>query len=159
VPNAAKTRTTTENPPQIVSKHDPDEQRQDRLPDRQPDASPRADMTLDEAKKRTQEIRHDLASLGEKLLDLYERRAWRVLGYGSWGTYCKKEFERTAAWAYQQLEAARMRNELSTLVDTSALKERQARELTNLLPKERSGSWRGSRSAAASARSRRARLD
>lgn len=45
------------------------------------------------AERLVQEIRVMDAELWEKMMDLYEGRAWIALGYSSWGELCDKEFK------------------------------------------------------------------
>jgi hypothetical protein len=99
-----------------------------------------ADMSRDEARKLTDRVKWDMVAVGEKLRQLHDRRGWKALGHGSWESYIKHEFGYTRQWAYLQIQAAEVRDALSTQVDdldVERINERQVRELRKLEPKQR----------------------
>lgn len=50
------------------------------------------DLTADEARSITQEIRQNVAELELKLVRAYQGRAWLALGYDTWDDYIAGEF-------------------------------------------------------------------
>lgn len=91
-------------------------------------------MSLDEARRLTDEVKTDAAALWSKLLRLYEGRAHIALGYASWGAYWTAEFGGGTSHAYRLLDAARVVEMLhSPMGESLQLDERQARELVPLL--------------------------
>jgi len=51
-----------------------------------------ADLTADEARVLTDEIKTGIETTWELVKRAYIRRAWIALGYGSWDSYCSAEF-------------------------------------------------------------------
>ncbi|OBF70422.1 hypothetical protein A5750_22835 [Mycobacterium sp. 852002-51613_SCH5001154] len=49
-------------------------------------------MTVEQARELTDEIKVDEATLWDKVVRAYTERAWQILGYESWDTYCAAEF-------------------------------------------------------------------
>jgi hypothetical protein len=82
-------------------------------------AAPLTELSSAEARRLTDEVKADAATLWAKLLRLYEGGAHRTLGYASWGDYFMAEFGQSRTRGYQLLEAARVRESLapSTIVD------------------------------------------
>lgn len=97
-------------------------------------------FTEPEARELTDRIKdraHDLWSL---LLEAYERRAWKALGYKSWGSYYGAEFSDSGRRGYQLLDAARVLEQLEPPgfrgdddPGSPLLNERTARELVPIL--------------------------
>jgi hypothetical protein len=87
------------------------------------------------ARSLTDEVRRDMQALWAKLLELYEGDAHGSLGYASWHAYCAAEFSLGQSRSYQLLDAAKVVRVLtdSTMVESVAPNERQARELLPLL--------------------------
>ncbi|MDX6556555.1 MAG: hypothetical protein QOD86_2750 [Miltoncostaeaceae bacterium] len=102
-------------------------------------------LTRVEARRLTDEVREDAATLWGKLLRLYEGGAHTALGYASWGAYFEAEFGQSRSRGYQLLGAARVVASLpapevqSTVVD---LTESHARELERVPEDQRAGVWR-----------------
>lgn len=90
--------------------------------------SPNKPMTKDQARKVTDEINSNVASASVLLLDLYERDGWKALGYKTWTDYCVKELEVSRQRGYQLVNAARLAEQTSTVVD-APLSEAALREL------------------------------
>jgi hypothetical protein len=88
-----------------------------------------------EARALTDEVKHDLGALREKLLRLYEGEAHLALGYSSWRAYWEAEFETHWRTGYRELEAARVDRAIGPWAN-GPLPERQARELVPLLDDE-----------------------
>lgn len=88
-------------------------------------------LTPDEARTLTDEVKRDAERLWAKLLELYEGGAHLTLGYSSWGDYFETEFGQHRRSGYKLLEAARV----AELVPQGAPvpNGRQARELAPLL--------------------------
>lgn len=55
------------------------------------DLSVPADLTRDEARRLTDEIKDDVAGLLPKIREAFERRADLALGYANWSIYCDAE--------------------------------------------------------------------
>ena len=49
-------------------------------------------LTPDEARQLTDKIKKGLTDTWELIKEAYKKRADRVLGYGSWDSYCRAEF-------------------------------------------------------------------
>jgi hypothetical protein len=111
-------------------------------------------LSAGEARALTDEVKADAAALWRKLLRLYEGQAHVALGYGSWGEYCREEFDIGRSRAYQLLDAGRVAEALAgestncgtdrfAVIDNSVVRvertggapvnEAQARELAPLL--------------------------
>jgi hypothetical protein len=65
-------------------------------------------ISSEEAKALTEEVRRDTAALWTKVLTLYERGAHLALGYGSWGDYWSHEFGGSPARGDQLVRAGRV---------------------------------------------------
>jgi hypothetical protein len=50
------------------------------------------EMTANEARALTDQIKYDAEALWDKIAAAYTGRAWAALGYESWDVYCIKEF-------------------------------------------------------------------
>ena len=79
------------------------------------------------ARRLTDEVRADAAALWEKLLELYEGKAHKALGYASWGAYFTAEFGQHGSYGYRLLDAARVAKTFN-----SPIGESKARELLPL---------------------------
>lgn len=66
--------------------------------------------TLSKAKARalTDEVKADAVALWAKLLELYEGKAHKALGYKSWGAYFEAEFGQSGSHGYKLLNAAKV---------------------------------------------------
>lgn len=61
-----------------------------------------------EARSLTDEVKHDVARVELKLLELYDGTAWKALDYDSWRDYWISEFgERSLSMSYKQIAAGR----------------------------------------------------
>jgi hypothetical protein len=89
-------------------------------------------LSREEARSLTDEVREDAERLWRKLLELYEGRAHEALGYSSWGDYFETEFGGSDATAYRLLQSARVMKELP-IGSPAPANEAQARELVPLL--------------------------
>jgi len=69
-------------------------------------------MSEDEARAITEEVRRDFGVLWNKVLDLYERGAHLALNYPSWGEYWRAEFGVSGARGEQLVRAGRVAREL-----------------------------------------------
>lgn len=69
--------------------------------------SPRlGDMNRHEAEEVTQLIKDNFDSLGKMLIEVRERKGYRVLGYISLESYCLTEFGKGRSRVYQLIEEA-----------------------------------------------------
>lgn len=69
------------------------------------------------ARRLTDEVKADVGLLREKLLRLYEGRAFKALGYESWKAYWEAEFDSHWVTGYRQLEAAKVDRAVSELAN------------------------------------------
>lgn len=81
-----------------------------------------------EARRLTDEVKREAASLWRTLVDLHDRGAHTVLGYSSWHAYCKAEFGFGPSHSYRLLDAGRI-----AAVVPHVGNEAQARPLVPLL--------------------------
>jgi hypothetical protein len=98
-------------------------------------------MTEQEARQCVQDIRAGLVNVGRKLLDLYERDGWRVLGYTSWRECAQAEFGYRQSHTYRLLEAATIERNISPIGEIQAIPESQLRPLTALEPAQQIEAW------------------
>jgi hypothetical protein len=89
-------------------------------------------LTMQEARRLTNEVKADAVALWEKMIDLYRQGVHTALSYSSWAEYCAEEFEMSDATAYRLLQAARVIEELPIGSQRPA-SESVARELAPLL--------------------------
>lgn len=75
-----------------------------------------ADMTREEAETVTDQIKENFDSLGNMLIAARDRKAFRVLGYRSFETYCQTEFGKSSSTAYQAIEDAKIRSQLEARI-------------------------------------------
>jgi hypothetical protein len=82
-------------------------------------------MTADEAREITGRVRQSLALTWELIADLWERRGWEALGYGSWSDYWDAEYEgcalRVPAYDRQAAVAGLIGRGMSTRAAGAAL--------------------------------------
>lgn len=85
-----------------------------------------SDMTAEQARSLTDEVRADAERLYEKLLRLHNGRAWRALGYDSWDVFIQAEFDMSKRRANQLVAHARVVQavEVGTVVPTSTADDR-----------------------------------
>lgn len=74
-------------------------------------------MTEIEARSLVNEINSGISTIGGKLLELYEREGWKVLGYNSWRECCMTELDLRQSRIYQLLDFAKVERNLSTIVE------------------------------------------
>ncbi len=72
-------------------------------------------MTASEARDTASAIRACINQAGELLLDFYERKGWRVLGYTTWSDCVEAEFEQCRSALHRRLESARITREIKSL--------------------------------------------
>ena len=65
-------------------------------------------MTEDEARRMTEQVREEFGVLWNRVLDLYERGAHLALNYTSWGEYWRSEFGVSGARGEQLVRAGRV---------------------------------------------------
>jgi hypothetical protein len=71
--------------------------------------------------------------VGKALLEIRDQRLYRQQ-HRTFEDYCRERWKWTRQRGYQLMQAASVARNLSTIVDTSAQNEAQARELTRLTP-------------------------
>lgn len=95
-------------------------------------------MTFEEARSCADAIKVSLNNIGQKLLELYEREGWVVLGYSSWRECTQSEFGFQQSRVYQLLDFAQTQRIISTNGGNDAsLNERQSRALAGLEPEQK----------------------
>lgn len=90
-------------------------------------------LDRESARRLTDEVRADAATLWGKLLTLYEGGAHEALGYGSWADYFAAEFGQGSSQAYRILDAARVQRMLGQSPMGEQVTERVARELVPVM--------------------------
>lgn len=70
------------------------------------------ELTTDEARALTFRIRQEGQHLSLLLAEAHERKAWRALGYRSWGAYIRKEFGMSRSRSYELLVHAEVATSL-----------------------------------------------
>lgn len=96
-------------------------------------------MTAEEARACAEEIKRHLNSARVLLLEFDEREGWRALGHASWREWAADELGQTQRYAYYELAAARVEQNLlnhGANVQIGALPERRLRPLSVLEPEE-----------------------
>lgn len=97
-----------------------------------------APLSADEARALTDRIRQSVESLWSLLLEAHERKAHKALGYGTWESYVRAEFDWSRSYANRVLDQGRVIRELSEatggMLPVGNITEREARDLKPLLP-------------------------
>lgn len=71
------------------------------------------EMTLEQAKEITLAIKGNFDSLGNMLMEARDRKAYKVLGYTNFETYCNNQFGKSVSRAYQLIEDHKISQQLS----------------------------------------------
>lgn len=103
------------------------------------------ELTADEARELTNEIKASAERMYALLLRAHEGRAWSALGYDSWREYAMAEFGMSQSHAYRLLDQARVIRVIEADADSpigELPNESQARELTKLPESEQPDAWR-----------------
>lgn len=80
--------------------------------------------------------------VGRALMEIRDRGLYRdVKGYDTFEAYCRAEWDISRPRAYQLIDAAEIKNNLSTIVDTVPTTESQARPLARLEPDKQREVW------------------
>lgn len=90
------------------------------------------DMTIEEAKECVRLIHTHLGNLRALLLELYQRKGWRVLGYASWRQCAVQEFAYDETYLYRMLSAAITEQNLNLPI--GEIPESHLRPITALEP-------------------------
>jgi hypothetical protein len=100
-------------------------------------------MTEIEARELVEEIKIGISTVGQKLLELYEREGWRALGYSTWRDCVMTEFDFQQSHVYRLLDFARVERNLSPIGGNYPLptNERQGRALGKLEPDVQREAW------------------
>ena len=105
---------------------------------------------LDErqARKLIARINAGIEDVANLIIQLYYGKGWSAMGYTSWASCCKGEFNRSASWACRQIKAAEQRKALALpmatddAADTSEIPESHLRELRKAGgPTEQAAAW------------------
>lgn len=89
-------------------------------------------LTAEQARTLTDEVKADAAALWAKLLALYEGGAHTALGYASWGDHCRERWSMSRTFAYDTINSTKLVGQLSPIGDTRPQSEAVARELAPL---------------------------
>jgi hypothetical protein len=100
-------------------------------------------MIYKEARECADKINANMNNVRGLVLELYERKGWAALGYGTWRECVTAEFKQGQAYLYYQLEAAQIEQNLgkSTLVDSEQIPETHLRPLSKLEPAQQREAW------------------
>ncbi len=102
----------------------------------------RTDLDVEEARSITDEIRRAADDLYDLLLEAHDRKAWAVLGYGSWAEYVKVEFNISRSRSYQLVDQAKVVRAIesaagvSTSVDISEAEARAIKPVLSVITDE-----------------------
>ena len=102
-------------------------------------------MTAIEARLIVDEINTGIVSIGDKLLELYDREGWKALGYSSWRDCVTVEFNFGQSRVYQLLSFAQVTRNIDSTIGGKVIlptSERQTRPLTDLPPAQQAETWR-----------------
>lgn len=105
------------------------------------DLFPASAMTEGEARECIEDIKRSVEHIRVRVLELYERRGWQALGYGSWRDCVVAEFDQSQSYLYRQLQAALIEREISPLGEIGQVPERQLRPLASVPEGKRREVW------------------
>lgn len=74
--------------------------------------SPATQLTKAEASALTERIRGHIDAAWDDITKAYEGKAWKALGYSSWGDYVKAEFDISRQHSYKLIDQGRVIQEL-----------------------------------------------
>lgn len=97
-------------------------------------------MTEVEARQAVKDIHAGLSNVRDRLLELYEREGWRVLGYQSWRECAQTEFSFGQSQVYRLLDAAKVERNISPMGE-KPISERLLRPLVKLELEEQREVW------------------
>lgn len=104
--------------------------------------SPTGNLSHDEARTLTAEIRDAVENVWDLLKQAHDGKAWSALSYPTWEEYVKQEFQMGRSQSYRMLDYANIREALSPMGDTQPT-ERQARPLVELeKPSQQKKAWK-----------------
>jgi len=98
-------------------------------------------MTVDEARVCINIIRSCYRQARVMLLDLHERRGREVLGYKNWRECVVGEFGQSEAYLYNQLQAAKIERNISSIEEIGVIPEWQLRPLQELEIDQQREAW------------------
>lgn len=108
-------------------------------------------MVAGEARQVTDKIKVNLRETRILLLEIYERKGWKALGYASWREYGQAEFGHGESHLYRLMDAARVQRNLLSLSALSPIGENdngrhvipegQLRPLASLEPTQQIEAW------------------
>ena len=94
------------------------------------------ELTYDEATNLTSTIRNAANMLWFLIVKAYEGKAWKVLGYTSWGEYVTEEFDMSRSRSYQIIDQAKVIKAIEAAAPGGTkikLSEAAARDLKHVL--------------------------
>lgn len=96
--------------------------------------SPATQLTKAEASALTERIRGHIDAAWADITKAYEGKAWKALGYSSWGAYVKAEFDMSRRHSYRLIDQGRVIREIAeatgeNVTHGSQISERVAREI------------------------------
>lgn len=98
-------------------------------------------MTEAEARACVAAINGHMNSARALLLDLYDRRGWKALGYASWRECAVAEFEQGQSQLYRELQAAQIERHISPAGEIGIIPARVVAPLAALTPMEQPMAW------------------
>ena len=93
-------------------------------------------LSAEQARELTDEVREDVLSLWAKVLDLFERGAHLALGYDNFGAYWEGEFGQSGGRGEQLVRAGRVSRELGKAELPLPANDLVARQLAPLLRRD-----------------------
>ncbi len=101
--------------------------------------SPATQLTKAEASSLTERIRGHIDAAWADITKAYEGKAWKALGYSSWGDYVKAEFDMSRRRSYQLIDQGRVIGAIAEAAGESVnhgtqITERVAREIKDDIP-------------------------
>ena len=86
--------------------------------------------------ERIEKIKGHIGHIRTLVLELFERRGWEVLGYGSWRECVLAEFPQSQSRLYELLTEAQVDRNISDVSENQPVTARVAKELKHLSPEQ-----------------------
>ena len=77
------------------------------------------DLTPDEAREMTEQVKRGIRALQVIMLELFERKAYKALGYRGWRAYCSAELKMDSNYVEKTLMAGRVAREVGAVTLTA----------------------------------------
>lgn len=103
--------------------------------------------TAEEARALTDRIKRAAHDFEQLVWEAHQRRAWKVLGFGSWNDYVRAEFTVSRSYGYRLIQFVEVKatiadSEVSPIGDTPLPeRESQVRPLSTLPPEDQPAAW------------------